>query len=325
MKTVLITGGCGFIGSNFIRGFLKSHPDWKVINFDKLTYCGNRQNAADFEKHPSYQFIQGDICDSKLVAETMKQAEAVIHFAAETHVDRSIESAEDFLMTNMIGTYTLLEAAKRSSVKRFIHISTDEVYGSISVGAAKEEDSLAPNSPYSASKAGADLLARSYWKTYGFPVIITRTTNNYGPYQFPEKVLPLFITNLLENKTVPLYGDGRNCRDWVYVEDNCAALELVFDKGVAGQIYNIAGEQEKNNLELTRTILKEMGQGEDKIRYVEDRLGHDFRYSVDSQKISALGFKPKYSFIEGLRKTIQWYKDHPEWWQPLKQDKFTIK
>ena len=324
MKTVLVTGGCGFIGSQFVRGFLESHPEWNVINLDKLTYCGNKENLRSCESHPHYHFVQGDICDRALV-DSLMPVDAVVHFAAETHVDRSIASVDDFLMTNIIGTRVLLEAAKTHKIKRFIHISTDEVYGSISEGYAKENAVLLPNSPYSASKAASDLMARAYWKTYEVPVMITRSSNNYGPYQYPEKVIPLFITNLIEGKKVPLYGAGANRRDWVFVEDNCRAVEFVFDKGEPGEIYNIGGGKELSNLELTHAILKEMGAKQDRINLVEDRLGHDFRYGIDIEKISRFGYKPRWSFTEGLKFTLQWYKDHPDWWMPLKKDRFTVK
>jgi dTDP-glucose 4,6-dehydratase len=325
VKSVLITGGCGFIGSHFVRRFLKSHPDWKVINFDKLTYAGNLENLRDCEKNPNYEFVQGDICDGAAVTKAISRVEAVVHFAAETHVDRSIESADDFLMTNVFGTRTLLEAARRAGIKRFLQISTDEVYGSIESGFVGEDAPLLPNSPYSASKAGADLMARAYWITYKLPVLITRSSNNFGPNQYPEKVIPLFITNLIEGKKVPLYGKGANRRDWIYVEDNCLGVEMVFDKGEPGEIYNIGSSNEMSNLELTHTLLKEMGAGEDRINPVTDRLGHDFRYGIDMAKVEGLGFKPKRSFEEGLRETIQWYRQHPQWWRPLKQDRFTIK
>lgn len=325
MKTLLVTGGSGFIGSHFVRRFHRQRPDWKVVNLDKLTYCGNRENTRSLEGDPRYEFAQADICDEKAVNALMAKADGVVHFAAETHVDRSIDNAEDFLMTNVFGSRILIEAARRHGIKRFMHVSTDEVYGSLPAGAALESDSLEPSSPYSASKAASDLLVRSYWKTYAQPVIITRCTNNYGPNQFPEKVIPLFVTNLLEGKSVPLYGTGQNSRDWIYVEDHCAALELLFEKGKDGEIYNIGGGNDVSNLELTRAILKAMGAGESSIRYVEDRLGHDFRYSVNTDKISRLGFRPSCQWEEGLRKTIEWYRQHPEWWKPLKKDKFTVK
>jgi len=258
MKSLLVTGGLGFIGSNFIKDFLNSRPEWTVINFDKQTYCGNPENLRELEASPRYQYFKGDICRADEVRQAVEKAEAVIHFAAETHVDRSIDNPEDFLHTNVIGTRNLLEAAKRARIRRFVHISTDEVYGSLPEGVAEEEAPLRPNSPYSASKAAGDLLARSYWKTYQFPVIICRSTNNFGPYQFPEKVIPLFVTNLLENKKVPLYGAGQNRRDWIYVEDNCRAIEIVFDQGQEGDIYNIGAGNEMSNIDLTHKILRAM-------------------------------------------------------------------
>ncbi len=325
MKTLLVTGGSGFIGSHFVHRFHRARPDWKVLNLDKLTYCGNRENTRSLETDPRYEFAQADICDEKAVDRLMAKSDAVVHFAAETHVDRSIENAEDFLMTNVFGSRVLIEAARRHKVKRFIHVSTDEVYGSLQTGSAGEKDPVDPSSPYSAAKAASDLLVLSYWKTYKQPVIVTRCTNNYGPNQFPEKVIPLFVTNLLEGKTVPLYGTGKNQRDWIYVEDHCAALELVFDRGQDGEIYNIGAGNEISNLDLTHAILKLMGAGEASIRYVEDRLGHDFRYSVNIEKIKRLGFQPSGNWEKGLRKTIEWYTQHPEWWKPLKKDKFTVK
>ena len=319
MKVLLVTGGQGFIGSNFIRGFLRSHPAWKVRNFDKLTYCGNRKNTRDLEPLAHYQFIRGDICDAQKVDKVMRGVEGVVHFAAETHVDRSIASSHDFLKTNVMGTQCLLEAARRHAVKRFLHISTDEVYGSIRKGSFTEESPFQPNSPYAASKAAAELLARAYWKTYGTPVLIARSSNNFGPYQFPEKIIPLFVTNLIEGKKVPLYAKGQNCRDWIYVEDNCRALELIFERGKVGEAYNVGGENERTNLELTRSILRFMRQGTNRIRRVKDRPGHDFRYSIDSRKLGGLGFQPHWNFDKALRTTIRWYQDHRPWWRPLKK------
>ncbi len=325
MKSVLVTGGSGFIGSHFIKGFLKSHPDWKVYNLDKLTYCGNRENTRMLEGSPRYEFIQGDICDPSCVAALMTGVEAVVHFAAETHVDRSIDNPDDFLKTNIFGTRLLLESARQAGIKRFVHVSTDEVYGSLRTGSAAEDYPLEPNSPYSASKAGADLMARAYWKTYGLPVMITRSSNNYGPYQFPEKVIPLFITNLLDGKAVPLYGKGENCRDWIFVEDNCRGVELVFDRGEPGEIYNIGAGHELTNIELTHSILSEMGHGAEMIKSVADRLGHDFRYSVNIAKLARLGFKLQWDFPRGLTETVAWYRENRAWWEPLKRDKFTLK
>lgn len=325
MKTLLVTGGCGFIGSHFVRRFLKTHPDWDLINFDKLTYCGNPANVKECEANSRYQFIKGDICDDKAVDAAMQKAQAVVHFAAETHVDRSIHSADDFLKTNIFGTRVLLEAALKHKIQRFLHISTDEVYGSLDTEHADETYPLMPNSPYSAAKASSDLLVRAYGKTYGLPVLITRSSNNYGPNQFPEKVIPLFITNLMEGKKVPLYGKGLNRRDWIFVEDNCAAVELVFDKGIPGEIYNIGAGHELTNLELTHSLLKEMGEGQDKINPVSDRPGHDFRYGLSIEKIKKMGFKPSCTFADGLKKTVDWYRQNTGWWQPLKKDQFTLK
>lgn len=325
MKALLVTGGCGFIGSNFIRRFLSTHSGWKILNLDKLTYCGNRENTREWEGRADYEFMEADICDEGAVNEAVERSEAVIHFAAETHVDRSIDNANDFLLTNVMGTRTLLDAARRQRVKRFIHISTDEVYGSIESGYADENAPLRPSSPYSASKAAADLLVQSYRMTYQFPAIIVRSTNNFGPSQFPEKIIPLFITNLLEGKKVPLYAKGANRRDWIFVEDNCRAIELIFDKGRDGEIYNVGGGNEMTNRELTEAILQAMNQGTDKIQSVEDRPGHDFRYGVDTAKIQKMGFKPQRTFQDALGETIEWYKQHAAWWRRLKRDKYTLK
>ena len=325
MKKLLVTGGCGFIGSNFIRYFLKNRPGWGVINLDKLSYSGNPANLRDLKGSSHYEFVKGDITDKKLVLRLMKKASAVLHFAAETHVDRSIESADDFLRTNIQGTASMLEASLACGIKRFVHMSTDEVYGSIVKGYADERARLLPNSPYSASKAAADLLVRSFQETFKHPAMIVRCTNNYGPYQFPEKVIPLFVTNLLENKTVPLYGNGKNRRDWIYVEDACQALLLVLEKGKPGEIYNTGAHHEMNNLELTHAILRHFKKGKEMIRYVADRLGHDLRYAVNFNKLRKLGFKPRWSFAKGLAATAKWYRDNPQWWRPLKHDKYTVK
>ena len=325
MKQLLVTGGCGFIGSNFIRYFLNKRPDWGVLNLDKLSYSGNPANLRDLKSSSHYQFIKGDITDKKIVLKLMKKASAVVHFAAETHVDRSIESADDFLKTNILGTSTLLEASLACGIKRFVHMSTDEVYGSIAKGYATEDAPLLPNSPYSASKAGADLLVRSFQETFDHPAMIVRCTNNYGPYQFPEKVIPLFVTNLLENKTVPLYGNGLNRRDWIYVEDACQALFRVLEKGRPGEIYNIGAHHEMSNLELTHAILRHFKKGKEMIRPVADRLGHDLRYAVNFNKLKKLGFKLRWSFDKGLEATATWYRENPQWWKPLKHDKYTVK
>ncbi|HOE69010.1 MAG TPA: dTDP-glucose 4,6-dehydratase [Candidatus Omnitrophota bacterium] len=325
MKRLLVTGGCGFIGSNFIRLVMKERPGYSVVNLDKLSYSGNPENLRDLAQNTRYTFVKGDICDKKLVAKVMSRVDAVVHFAAETHVDRSIAGADEFLKTNILGTASLLEASRACGIKRFVHMSTDEVYGSLAKGKADEEHRLEPNSPYSASKAGGDLLVRSFRVTHKHPAMIIRCTNNYGPYQFPEKVIPLFVTNLLEGKTVPLYGQGRNRRDWIFVEDACRAVLLVLEKGKPGEIYNVGSDHERSNLQLTRAILKELGRGEDMIRRVADRPGHDFRYALNFNKLRKLGFKPRWSFEEGLRTTVGWYVANEWWWLPLKKDKFTVK
>lgn len=314
---VLVTGGAGFIGSNFIKYILREHPSYKIINLDKLTYAGNLKNLSDIKNNKNYKFIKGDICDKKLADRVIKECDVVVNFAAESHVDRSIVNPDEFLKTNVFGTYTLLETVKKYRNKRFLQISTDEVYGSIKKDFFKETDMLTPSSPYSASKASADLLAMSYYTTYKLPVLITRSSNNFGPNQYPEKIIPLFITNILREKKVPVYGDGLNIRDWIYVEDNCRAIDLVLHKGKEGEIYNIGANNEKSNLDLTKIILKEMGKSSDYIEYVKDRPGHDRRYAVDCSKIRLLGFKLEYEFDSALRKTINWYKNNKSWWLPL--------
>jgi len=317
MKKILITGGAGFIGSNFIRHILNKYADYHITNLDKLTYAGNPDNLKDISKNKRYKFVKGDIADAKVVEKAMKGCDIIINFAAETHVDRSIHGAAEFVRTNVFGTHTLLEAAKKLGTKLFIQISTDEVYGSIAEGSFKETDPLLPNSPYSSTKAGSDLLSRSYFVTYKLPVIITRSSNNFGPNQYPEKVIPLFITNLLRNKKVPLYGDGMNVRDWLYVVDNCEAIDLVMHKGKAGEIYNIGGTTEITNLELTHIVLEMLGKDKRSIEYVKDRLGHDRRYSLDITKLKRLGWSPRYDFKEALETTIAWYKNNKPWWAKL--------
>ena len=317
----LITGGCGFIGSNFVRLILNKYKDSEVINLDKLTYAGNLGNLRDIEKNSRYKFIKGDICDKKLVLDLVKDVDIVVNFAAESHVDRSIIEPESFVKTDVLGTQNLLEACRKFN-KRHLQISTDEVYGSIQNGNFKESDNLNPSSPYSASKASADLLVLSYHITYGLNVIITRTTNNFGPNQYPEKLIPLFVTNLLEGKKVPVYGNGMNIRDWVYVVDNCEAIDFVINNGKAGEIYNIGSDNEKNNLEITKFILKELGKDENSIEYVKDRLGHDKRYALDSTKINKLGWKPRFQFELALKETIKWYKSNEKWWKPIKSGEF---
>lgn len=317
MKKLLITGGAGFIGSNFIRYMLDAHDDIIITNLDKLTYCGNIENLRDIGKNKRYKFVKGDIADAKKVDSLVRGCDAVINFAAETHVDRSISDPASFVRTNVFGTHTLLEAARKFKTARYIQISTDEVYGSIAEGAFKEDDPLAPNSPYSATKASGDLLARSYFITYKLPVIITRSSNNFGPYQYPEKVIPLFITNALEDRKVPLYADGMNVRDWLFVTDNCRAIDTVIRKGLPGQVYNIGAGHEITNLELTHSILKLLDKDPGIIKHVKDRPGHDKRYALDISKISSLGWKPEYDFIKALELTVDWYKDNRKWWKKL--------
>jgi dTDP-glucose 4,6-dehydratase len=321
---LLITGGAGFIGSNFIRHILGKYENYEIINLDKLTYCGNLENLSDVESNPRYKFIKGDICDNKIVDQIASEGiNFIINFAAESHVDRSIIDPTAFLKTSIQGVNTLLETAKKYKIKKFIQISTDEVYGSIEKGSFKETDILNPSSPYSAAKGGADILALSYFKTFNLPVVITRSTNNFGPFQYPEKIIPLFATNLLENKKIPVYGDGLNTRDWLYVLDNCKAIDLVLHKGQEGQIYNIAGNKEKNNLELTKIILKELGKDESYIEYINDRPGHDKRYSVNCEKIKKLGWEGQSKNFEGLIKdTVLWYKKNEQWWKKIKTGEY---
>ena len=322
MMHVLVTGGAGFIGSNFVRmiadgSFLQIS---RVTVLDKLTYAGVKENLDSAKLMTGYSFVQGDICDSKLVASLLEDVDAVINFAAESHVDRSIAGAADFVQTNIVGVQTLLDACKAVDRKiRFVQISTDEVYGSIESGSWTEEWPLLPNSPYSASKAGGELLARSYNKTHGLDVVITRCSNNYGPFHFPEKLIPLFVTNLLEGKKIPVYGSGKNVRDWLHVDDHCRGIYAALTKGRAGQTYNIGGGRELTNLEITDLILHAMGADESSIEYVEDRKGHDLRYSVDwSKSKNELGYEPQVTFEQGLAQTIQWYRDNESWWKPLK-------
>lgn len=315
---ILVTGGAGFIGSNFIRFMLAEHADVRIVNYDKLTYAGNLENLADLEGDPRYDFVRGDICDPRAVMEAMEGCDAVVNFAAESHVDRSITGPAEFIATNVFGTQVILEAVKKLKVERLLHISTDEVYGSIEKGSFKETDRLSPSSPYSASKASADLLCNAYFVTFGVPVIISRSSNNFGPYQYPEKIIPLFVTNALDGKALPVYGDGLNVRDWTYVEDNCAALDLILREGKPGEIYNVGAGNEVPNIELTRRILKVLGKGESLIEYVADRPGHDRRYSIDSSKVRALGWAPKRDFEEALRLTVEWYRDNEGWWRKLK-------
>lgn len=315
---LLVTGGCGFIGSNFIRHMLKKYPDYRIINIDKLTYAGNPDNLKDIEDNSNYSFIRGDICDPEIVNKAMKNMDYVVHFAAESHVDRSIDDGSIFVRTNILGTHTILESAHKHGIKRLIHVSTDEVYGSITRGSFKETDILTPSSPYSSSKAGSDLLVQSYYITHKLPVIITRCTNNFGPYQYPEKLIPLFVTNLLENKKVPVYGTGQNIRDWIYVLDHCKAVDFVLHNGSIGEIYNIGGGAEKTNLEITDKIIEIIGSDRSMIEYVKDRLGHDLRYSLDCSKLRELGWAQEHDFDEALEETVRWYVENRWWWEKLK-------
>jgi len=321
---LLITGGAGFIGSNFVKYILKHRPDWSVTVLDKLTYAGRRENLAEFENSSCYSFIQGDICDPIIVEQAMKGCDAVVNFAAETHVDRSIDDPSSFVRTDVEGVRVLLEEFKKESSRLlFLQISTDEVYGSVIEGRSKETDPLDPRSPYSASKAGGELLAMSYFTTFGLPVIVTRASNNYGPFQYPEKLIPLFVTNAFEGEKLPLYGDGANMRDWLYVTDHCSALLAALEKGKPGNIYNIGDGQELTNKEVTYSILEATGADASLIRFVEDRLGHDRRYAVDiSKSFRELGWEPKVDFKEGIALTVQWYKTNSEWWQSIKSGEF---
>jgi dTDP-glucose 4,6-dehydratase len=320
MIDVLVTGGAGFIGSNFVRYALEAHADWRITTLDKLTYAGRTETLADVMDHPRHAFVLGDIGDATVSSPLVERAEIVVHFAAETHVDRSIQGAGDFIRTDVLGTFVLLEAARRApKLRRFVQISTDEVYGSVPNGASRETDELKPRNPYSASKAGADRLAYSYFATYGVPVIVTRASNNYGPFQFPEKVIPLFVTNAIDEQPLPLYGDGKNIRDWLYVDDHCRALDLLIDKGVNGEVYNVGGGNEVSNIDLTHMILDLVGRPRTLIRPVQDRPGHDRRYALDTSKTRALGWTPKQVFGDGLRRTVEWYRANEWWWRPIKE------
>ena len=321
---VLVTGGAGFIGSHYVRSVLQDAwggpvPD-QVVVLDKLTYAGSLRNLDPVSADDRFEFVHGDILDRALVDRLMARVDVVVHFAAESHVDRSILGATDFILTNVVGTQTLLDSALHAGIQKFVHVSTDEVYGSIDTGSWDEHCPVEPNSPYSASKASSDLIARSYHRTHGLPVCITRCSNNYGPYQFPEKVIPLFVTNLVDGLTVPLYGEGANVRDWLHVDDHCRAIHLVATEGRPGEIYNIGGGQELSNRELTELLLEICGADWDRVVKVEDRKGHDLRYSVAIDKISAqLGYQPRVTFRDGLRETVAWYVDHRDWWEPLKE------
>jgi dTDP-glucose 4,6-dehydratase len=318
---LLITGGAGFIGSNFVHYVLDRHSDYRIVNLDKLTYAGNLENLESAEGNPRYSFVPGDICDDALLRSLFEKHhfDAVIHFAAESHVDRSIVGASDFVRTNVMGTNVLLEMAKAFPLKKFVQISTDEVYGSLGEqGRFTESSPIHPNSPYAASKASADLLALAYQHTFGLPIVVTRCSNNYGPYQFPEKLIPLMIANALNGKPLPVYGDGSNVRDWIHVLDHCAAIDAVLHKGVMGEVYNIGGNSEKRNLDVVKTILKALGKPESLISFVKDRLGHDWRYAIDAGKISReLGWEPRHTFEAGIAQTILWYRENEGWWQRI--------
>ena len=318
-RSYLVTGGAGFIGSNFIRYLFDEEPDATITNLDLLTYAGVPATVAELDSEDRHTFVRGDIGDAKLLEDLLPGHDVVVHFAAESHVDRSIDGPSVFLETNVVGTGTLIDAARRHGIGTFIHVSTDEVYGSLAEGFAPEDALLNPSSPYSASKAASDLLVRSYGITFGYGAIVTRCTNNYGPYQFPEKVIPLFVTNLLEGEKVPLYGEGLNERDWLYVRDHCAAIHLLVDAGTPGEIYNIGADAQLANIDLTRRILDALDAGSGMVEHVEDRLGHDLRYAVDSSRIQDLGWQPAYSFDEHLETTIAWYRDREDWWRPLKE------
>ena len=319
MVDVLVTGGAGFIGSNFVRYALETHPDWRIVTLDKLTYAGRLENLAGVLDDPRHEFVKGDIADASVAAPLVARSEIVVHFAAETHVDRSLLSAGEFITTDVYGTFVLLEAARANTrLRRFVQISTDEVYGSVAEGSSRETDELRPRNPYSASKAGADRLAYSYWATYNVPVVITRASNNYGPNQFPEKIIPLFITNALDALPLPLYGDGLNERDWLHVRDHCRAVDLLIDRGAAGEVYNIGGGNGITNIDLTRRILALTGQPDSLITPVADRPGHDRRYSLDAAKLQSLGWRPEVDFGRGLAETVAWYRANEDWWRPIK-------
>ncbi len=322
MRRFLITGGAGFIGSNFIHYILNKYSDIEVTNLDKLTYAGNLDNLKDVENDPRYRFVKGDICDAALVEPLVEEADVVVNFAAESHVDRSIGKPDDFIQTDIFGTFVLLEAARKFGIERFVQISTDEVYGSTLGESFKETDPLMPSSPYSASKAGADRLAFSYFVTYDLPVVITRCSNNFGPYQFPEKLIPLFVTNAIEEKKLPIYGDGQNIRDWIYVEDHCSAIDLVTEKGENGEVYNIGAGNEKTNLEITEYILRKLDKPKDLMVFVQDRLGHDRRYSLNWEKMKSLGWQPSRTFEEAMDQTIDWYLTNRWWWEKLKSGEY---
>ena len=322
MKRLLVTGGAGFIGSNFVRYVLDRHPDYEVTVLDKLTYAGNLANLADVQDNSRYRFVQGDIGDRSLVSHLVAEVDAILNFAAETHVDRSILDAGSFVQTDVYGTWVLLEAARAHGVERFLQVSTDEVYGDVPVGSSLEEDHLRPRSPYSASKAGGEMMAMAYFTTYGLPVLVTRGSNNYGPYQYPEKLIPVLITNAMDNQELPIYGDGQQVRDWLYVLDHCTAIDLILQEGQVGEAYNVGGGNERANLEIAKRVLEILGKPASLLRFVKDRPGHDRRYSLSCSKLRRLGWKPSRNFEEGLEETVRWYVENERWWRPLKSGEY---
>ncbi len=324
MQNILVTGGAGFIGSNFVRYMLRQHPDYQLVVFDKLTYAGNVSSLLDVHDDPRYHFVRGDIADKHSLADAIRdhQIDTIVNFAAESHVDRSILEPDAFIHTDVVGTYVLLEAARQFGLERLHQVSTDEVYGSIPAGAFKEGDPLEPNSPYSASKAGGELMVRAYHETYGLNTVVTRGSNTFGPYQYPEKMAPLFITNAIDNEPLPLYGDGRQVRDWLYVVDHCAGIDLVLHRGAAGEVYNLGGGNERHNIDVTRQILKLLDKPEILIRPVADRPGHDRRYALDCAKLHALGWRPAHDFESALAETVDWYRQNEWWWRPIKNGDF---
>ncbi len=321
MKNILVTGGAGFIGSNFVHFMLNKYPGYKIVNIDSLTYAGNLENLTAIESNSNYTFVKGDICNREHVLKAFRDhsIDTIVHFAAESHVDRSITGPAVFVHTNVVGTQVLLDVSREIGIERFLHVSTDEVYGSLgATGYFTEETSLHPNSPYSASKASSDMLVLAYQHTFGFPGVVTRCSNNYGPYQFPEKLIPLMIANALNNKSLPVYGDGSNVRDWLYVEDHCSALDVVLHKGTVGDVYNIGGHNEWKNIDIVKLVLKEIGKPESLITYVKDRPGHDKRYAIDAAKIkNELGWVPAYQFENGIKKTVRWYLENKKWWERI--------
>jgi dTDP-glucose 4,6-dehydratase len=320
MVDVLVTGGAGFIGSNFVHHALSTHPDWSIVTLDKLTYAGRLENLQDAMSNPRHRFVRGDVADKTVAGPLVADADIVVHFAAETHVDRALLDAGTFIQTDVVGTFVLLEAARHApKLRRFVQISTDEVYGSVREGFSRETDELRPRNPYSATKAAADRLAYSYWATYDVPVVVTRASNNYGPNQFPEKVIPLFITNAIDDRPLPLYGDGRQVRDWLHVRDHCRALDLLIERGHSGETYNIGGGHEVENIDVSHQILELVGRPPALVKPVADRLGHDRRYALDTTRVRDLGWRPEVAFADGLRDTVEWYRKNEWWWRPIKE------